>query len=93
MKTLKELRKEKEVTQSEAILMLIWGNYFKFENQKFHSFGRSSNTAYSVGSWFHCGEEEIERLREAILSGNFEVKKRIPRTSRIYRLPSDWMEE
>ena len=89
MKNLKEERLELEKLASEAILLNINNNFFKCENKTFKAFGKGS----SCGTWFKCGEEEIERLRTAILSGNFEVKKKIPNNSRIYRLPSEWMEK
>lgn len=89
MKNLKEKRLAMEKKNSETILLKIWDNFFKCVDGVFKSFGKGN----SCGSWFNCGEEEIERIREAVLSGNFEAVKRIPGNRRVYRLPSEWMGE
>jgi len=90
---IREQRKQKELEASKAILFKVWNNYFKFEGNTFHAFGKGQNIPHSAGSWFKCGEDEIKRLREVILAGTFEVQKKIPGNFRVYRLPSDWMEE
>lgn len=89
MQTLREKREEKELLKSKAILFKVWNNYFKSEGGVFFSFGKGDTG--NSGSWFNCGEEEVKRLREAILAGNYEVKKRIGNTGKIYQHPSEWM--
>ncbi len=93
MLNLREQREKREEIASKAILLKIWNNYFKVEDNIFYSFGKSIKTPYASGTWFRCREEEVERLREAILAGNFETKTKIPHSGRIFRLPSEWMEE
>lgn len=61
-------------------------NYYQWKDGKFLSFGKSEGTAYSIGSWFRCGEEESKRLRERIFSGQGEVKTRIPGKKKEYSL-------
>ena len=91
MKSLKQKRKEEEKKDSETILLKIWGNFFKSRNGEFFSFGKSSELSSACGCWFNCGEEEVERLREAILAGNFEAVRQIHRKGRVYRLPGEWI--
>ena len=68
----------------EVIVFKSWNNFFKFKDGKFFSYGKAPNNPYSIGSWFNCGEEETNRLRKAILSGDFKLQRRIPGLSRVY---------
>ena len=88
---LTEERKAKEARKAKAILFKIFNNYYKLENDTFRSFARTSGNN-SAGTWFHCREEEVDRLRVIILAGKFSIEKQIPRTTRIYQHPSKWME-
>lgn len=89
---LKQVRQEREMKRSQAILFKVWNNYFKSEDGVFFSFGKGDGV-HTSGCWFNCKEEEIERLREAILAGNFEIRKRIGRIGKVYKHPSEWMEK
>ena len=93
MKNLKELKEEKELIASKAILFKIWGNYFKYENNVFFAFAKSDLVTYASGCWFNCGAEEIHRLHETILAGNYEIMTSINRSGKVYKRPSEWMEE
>ncbi|MCP3924867.1 MAG: hypothetical protein GY714_19995 [Desulfobacterales bacterium] len=88
-----EEREALEEIKSKAILIKAWGNFYKCENNIFYSFAKSEITPHASGTWFNCGEEETRQLREAVLAGNFEVKTKIHRGGRVYRLPSEWVEE
>jgi hypothetical protein len=87
----KRLAKKKE--KGKEILFEVWGNFFKFKAGKFYSYGRNKKTNCSVGSWFDCGEEEIDRLRIAILAGRFKLYSKIPGTSKKYEYKGEESEK
>ena len=70
--------------EKQEILFKTWNNFFKFKDEKFYSHGVSNISTYSVGSWFNCKKEEVDRLRIAILSGNFKLYSKLPRGGKIY---------
>lgn len=78
----KRLAKTRE--KGKEILFEAWNNFFKFRDGKFYSYGKSRKAAYSVGSWFDCGEEETNRLRIVILAGRFKLYSKISGSSKKY---------
>jgi len=67
----------------EEILLKIKNNYFLFKDGRFLSYGKA-DTSYSIGSWFKCKEEEVNRLRTKVLSGDYEIKRKLPSTNRLF---------
>ena len=67
------------------MLLKIWNNFFKYdpEADKFNSYAPST-MPYSIGTWFKCNDEEILRLRKAVLAGEAEIVHSIPKIEHGY---------
>lgn len=62
------------------ILFKYANNYYRYNpiKQRFLAYGKQPRKASSIGSWFTCGEEQVENLKEVISTNNYQLCNRIP---------------
>jgi hypothetical protein len=67
------------------MLLKIHSNYFQYkpEEDRFLSYAPSTQ-AYSIGTWFKCGEKEVQWIRKKVLAGYAEVKVKLPGYTKIF---------
>ncbi len=60
------------------LLFTLHNNQYKHENDKFLVKGIDPDRSYSIGSWFNCTPEQVERIREGLLQNKYTDMEFIP---------------
>lgn len=65
---------------TKMILFKYANNYYRYNpvKQRFLSYAKQPGRSGSIGSWFNCGEEQVESLKEVISTNNYQLCNFIP---------------